>query len=80
MLLENVLEDYRSVVKLALNTYTMDIRSIVGWLLSQFATYFATVTATLLLTGTIGIGNNRNIVTDRPEESKYLQKKYNNDL
>ena len=35
------------------------------------------ITSILLLTGTIGIVNNRNILTDRTDERKYLEKKYN---
>ena len=80
MILENVLKERRSVTRLAPNTYTMDIRSIVGWLLSVFTTYRATVTAILLLTGTVEIVNNGNILTDRQEVRKYLKKKYNKDL
>ena len=52
----------------------MDTVLIVGWLLSLFAT----VNAILLLTNTIGIVNNGNILTDGRDERKYLEKKYNN--
>ena len=54
----------------------MDTDLIVGWLLSLFAT----VNAILLLTNTIGIVNNGNILTDGRDERKYLEKKYKNDL
>ena len=77
MLLKNEIKDYRSVAKLALNTYIIDIRLIMGWLLSLFTTYLATVTAILLLTGTIGIFN---ILTDGRDDSKYLEKKCNSGL
>ena len=56
----------------------MDTVLIVGWLLSLFTTYLATVNAILLLTNTIGIVNNGNILTDGRDERKYLEKKYNN--
>ena len=52
----------------------MDIHSIAGQLLSLFITYIATVTAILLLTGTIGIVNSGNILTDGQGERKYLEK------
>ena len=52
----------------------MDIHSIVGQLLSLSITYIATVTMILLLTGTIGIANNGNILTNRQDERKYLEK------
>ena len=42
----------------------MDTVLIVGWLLSLFTTYLATGNAILLLTNTIGIVNNGNILTD----------------
>ena len=76
MVLENVLKEYRSVVRLVLNTYNgyTDIHSIAGQLLSLFITYIATVTAILLLTGTIGIVNSGNILTDGQDERKYLEK------
>ena len=44
--------------------FAIDIRSIGGWLLSLSTTYLATAIAILLLTGTIGIGNKGNILTD----------------
>lgn len=40
-------------------------------------TYLATVTITLLLTGTIRIAKNKNILTDRTHKRKHLEKKYN---
>ena len=39
--------------------------------------YLALITAILLLTGTIGIVNNGNILTDGRNKRKYLEKKYN---
>ena len=39
-------------------------------------TYLAMLTSILLLTGTIGIVNNRNILADGTDEKKYLEKKY----
>ena len=39
--------------------------------------YLALITTILLLTGTIGIVNNGNILTDGRNEKKYLEKKYN---
>ena len=55
----------------------MHIRLIGGWLLSLFTTYLATAIATLLLTGTVGIVNNGNILTDGRDKRKYLENKYN---
>ena len=55
----------------------MDIVSIFRQLVSFFITYIATVTVILLLTGTIEIVNNRNILTDGQDKRKYLEKKYN---
>ena len=43
-----------------------------------FMTYLASITVISLLTGTIGIVNNRNFLTDERNEIKYLEKKYNN--
>ena len=40
-------------------------------------TYLVSITVILLLTGTIGIVNNRNILTDGTDKRKYLEKKYN---
>ena len=40
-------------------------------------TYLTSITMILLLTGTIGIVNNRTILTDGRNERKYLEKKYN---
>ena len=40
-------------------------------------TYLTSVAMILLLTGTIGIVNNRTILTDGRNERKYLEKKYN---
>ena len=40
-------------------------------------TYLASIPAILLLTDTIGIVNNRNILTDGKNKRKYMQKKYN---
>ena len=40
-------------------------------------TYLTSITMILLLTGTIGIVKNRNILTDGRNERKYLEKKYN---
>ena len=55
----------------------MDIVSVFRQLVSFFITYIATVIVILLLTGTIGIVNNGNILTDGRDERKYLQKKHN---
>ena len=55
----------------------MDTVSIFRQLVSFFITYIATVTVILLLTGTIEIVNNRNILTDGQDKRKYLEKKYN---
>ena len=55
----------------------MDIVSIFRQLVSFFITYIATVTVILLLTGTIEIVNNRNILTGGQDKRKYLEKKYN---
>ena len=40
-------------------------------------TYLASMTIILLLTDTIGIVNNGNILTDSRDERKYLENKYN---
>ena len=40
-------------------------------------TYLTSITMILLLAGTIGIVNNRTILTDGRNERKYLEKKYN---
>ena len=40
-------------------------------------TYLTSIAMILLLTGTIGIVNNRTILTDGRNERKYLEKKYN---
>ena len=45
-------------------TFTMDIVSIFRQQVLFFITYTATVTVILLLTNTIGIVNNENILTD----------------
>ena len=41
------------------------------------ATYLATITTISLLTGTIGIVNKENILTERTDERKYWEKKCN---
>ena len=40
-------------------------------------TCLASITMISLLIGTIGIVNNRNILTDGTNERKYLERKYN---
>ena len=55
----------------------MDIISIFRQIVSFITTYLATVTVILLLIGTIGVNNNRNILIDGQGERKYLEKKYN---
>ena len=55
----------------------MDFTSIFRRFLLLLTTYLATLTTILLLTGTIGIANNGNILTDGKDERKYLEKKYN---
>ena len=52
----------------------MDIVLIFRQLVSFFITYLTTVTVMLLLTGTIRIVNNRNILTDRQHKRKYLER------
>ena len=52
----------------------MDIGSIGGWLLSLFTTHLTTAAALLLLTGTIGIVKNRNMLVDGRDERKYFEK------
>ena len=42
-------------------------------------TCLASVTVILLLTGRIGIVNNKNILTDGRNKRKYVEKKYNVD-
>ena len=42
--------------------------------LSLLTTYLATLTSTLLSSGTIGIVNNENILTDGSDERKYLER------
>ena len=44
-------------------------------LVSFITTYLATVTVILLVTGTIGIVNNRNILAEVQDKRKYLEKK-----
>ena len=55
----------------------MDFTSIFRHFLLLLTTYLAAVTSILLLTGTIGIVNNGNILTDETDKRKYLEKKYN---
>ena len=76
MLLENVLKEYRPTIRLSSNIYngySIDFQS------ASIVLHYplATVTAILLLTGTIGIVNNGSILTDGWDERKYLEKKYN---
>ena len=40
-------------------------------------TYLASITVILLLNDTIGIVNDRNILTDGKNKRKYMEKKYN---
>ena len=64
-------------------TFAMDIVSVFRQLVSLFITYtyLAIVPLILLLTGTIGIVNNGNILTDGRDKRKYLERKYmNNEL
>ena len=75
MLLENALKEFRSTVRLSSNIcigYSINYQTVLF-----FITYFAAVTLILLVTGTIEIVNNRNILTDGRDERKYLEKKYN---
>ena len=55
----------------------MDFTSIYRCFLLWLMTYIATLTSSSLLTGTIGIINNRNILRYESDERKYLEKKYN---
>ena len=55
----------------------MDFTSIFRRFLLLLTTYHATINSILLLTGTIGIVNNGNILTDGRDKRKYLEKKYN---
>ena len=55
----------------------MDFTSIFRRFLLLLTTYLATLTSILLLTGTIGIVNNGNILTDGTIETKHLEKKCN---
>ena len=54
----------------------MDIVSIFRQLVSFFIAYIKTVTVILLLSGTIEIVNNGNVLTNGRDERKYLEKKY----
>ena len=54
----------------------MDFESLKQFLLFLI-TYLKSITIILLLTGTIEIVNNRNILTDKRDERKYLERKYN---
>ena len=58
-------------------TFTMDIVTIFRQPALLFITYFTIVTVILLFTGTIGIINNGNILTDGRGKRKYLKRKYN---
>ena len=55
----------------------MDFTSIFGRFQLLLTTYFVTITSIFLLTNTIGIINNGNILTDERNELEYLKKKYN---
>ena len=55
----------------------MDSEQIFRRFMLFLTTYLATVTTVLLLTGTIGIVNNGNILTDGTDKRKYLEEKYN---
>ena len=74
MLLENAPKECRSTVRLSSNIY--------NWYSINFQTarivlhyLFCNSTIILLLTDTIGIVNNGNILTDGRDERKYLEKK-----
>ena len=54
----------------------MDIVSIFRQLVSFFIAYIKTVTVILLLSGTIEIVNNGNVLTNGRDKRKYLEKKY----
>ena len=53
----------------------MDLTSIFRRFPLLLNSYLATITSILLLTGTTGIVNNGNILTDGRDERKYLEKK-----
>ena len=55
----------------------MDSEQIFRRFMLFLTTYLATVTTVLLLTGTIGVVNNGNILTDGTDKRKYLEEKYN---
>ena len=54
----------------------MDIVSIFRQLVLFFIAYIKTVTVIFLLSGTIEIVNNGNVLTNGRDERKYLEKKY----
>ena len=70
---------YRSNARLHIfliqNGFYIDFQTF--FVVVNLTTYLATLTSILLLTDAIRIVNNGNILTDRADERKYLEKKYN---